>query len=297
MFKAGFVNIYGYPNAGKSTLLNSIMDYPLAIVSHKAQSSRYRIQGFYNTENAQVVFSDTPGFLTNPRYLLHQKMLAEIMQATEDGNLSLLLVDIKDLPERIAELLRALPIPAPIFLVLNKIDSLTNSAKLQERVELFRQFFSTEQRIEKILPISAFQKQGLEDLLNCVLDYMPEGEPFYDQESLCNVSERFLVAEMIREQIFALYSEELPYHSAVIIDSFKDKGEVIVIFAYILVQRVSQKAIILGRGGQMIKSLGINARHAIEKLLRKKVYLDLSVKVQADWRKNEALLKKLGYTA
>lgn len=297
MFKAGFVNIYGYPNAGKSTLLNTIMGQPLAIVSAKAQSSRYRIQAFYNTPNAQIVFSDTPGFLENPRYLLHHKMLAEIMQATEDGNLSLVLIDIKDSPARIEKLLTSLPISSPIILALNKIDCLNNPKAIQDLHSLYKINFATDARIKQILSLSARQQQGVQELLDCVMEYMPEGEAFYDRESLCNVSERFLVSEIIREKIFDNYTQELPYHSTVIIESFKDKGELIVIFARILVHRNSQKAIILGKDGQMIKNLGILARKAIEDLLRKKIYLDLSVKVYSDWRKNELFLRKLGYTS
>lgn len=297
MFKAGFVNIYGYPNAGKSTLLNRIIGEPIAIVSSKAQSSRYRIQGFYNTENAQIVFSDTPGFLENPHYLLHHKMLAEIMQSTEDGNLSLILADIQDNYVRIQKLIESIPIVSPIILVLNKIDRLKSQPDLIVKFRKeYEKLLSLDPRIEQIVTISAQKQNGIQELLDLVLQYIPEGEAFYDRESLCNVSERFLVSEMIREQIFEKYAQELPYHSAVTIESFQDKGELVVIFARILVQRDSQKAIILGKDGRMIKNLGIAARQSIENLLRKKIYLDLSVKVYSNWRTNEALLKKLGYT-
>lgn len=289
-FRSGFVTIYGLPNAGKSTLLNTILGQKITITAPKVQTTRRRIKGIYTDERAQIVFSDTPGWL-KPEYLLHHKMMAEIFQTKEDGDISIVLADVREEVARVLQMSEALQPPAPVFLALNKIDITGGIIP-----EIWRQYMADQRDFAYATALSAYDKGQCAALVAALIDYLPEGAPFYEADMLTDQSERCIVAELIREQIFLLCREEVPYHTTVLVQSFKDKGAVVVILADVVVGRASQKSIMLGRGGAMIKAIGIKARGEIEALLGKKVYLDLCVKTKEKWRTDPRFLKKMGYT-
>lgn len=288
--KAGFVSIVGKPNAGKSTLLNALLGEKLAIVSHKAQTTRHRIKGILGTDQYQIVFSDTPGIL-EPKYKLHQKMMDSVGQALEDADLALLLADVKDDPVELDTLFRSLGLTLPTILVINKTDCVS-----AEKTAEVRSFYSAQPYGKEIVLVSALRQQGLEELLARIIQLLPEGEPFFGPEELTDLPTLFFVAELIREQIFHLYHEEIPYHTTVLVKEFKEKTTLIKIVADIIVQRETQKGIILGEGGKMIRQLGTAARQEIEKFLGQKVFLELFVKVRPKWRDSDLMLKEYGYT-
>ncbi|PVD50702.1 GTPase Era [Terrimonas sp.] len=287
--KVGFVNIFGKPNAGKSTLLNCLIGEKLAIVSPKVQTTRHRIKGFLNTENYQVIFSDTPGII-EPKYKLHEKMMQAVKGSLEDADIALLMVDIKDNLEEADELFAALRLKVPAFVVLNKIDKVPAA-----RVEEAKTFFQSRTYSRRVVAISALQNLGVDVLLNAILEFLPEGEPFYNEDDLTDLPTRFFVGEMVREKIFELFEDEIPYHTAVLVNEFKEKTGLIKITAEIIVHRESQKAIIIGERGKMIKQIGTIARQEIEKFLDSKVFLELFVKVRPKWRDNDVHLKEYGY--
>jgi len=287
--KVGFVNIFGKPNAGKSTLLNCLIGEKLAIVSPKVQTTRHRIKGFLNTENYQVIFSDTPGII-EPKYKLHEKMMQAVKGSLEDADIALLMVDIKDNLEEADELFAALRLKVPAFVVLNKIDKVPAA-----RVEEAKTFFQNRTYSRRVVAISALQNLGVDVLLNAILEFLPEGEPFYNEDDLTDLPTRFFVGEIVREKIFELFEDEIPYHTAVLVNEFKEKTGLIKITAEIIVHRESQKAIIIGERGKMIKQIGTIARQEIEKFLDSKVFLELFVKVRPKWRDNDVHLKEYGY--
>ena len=287
--KVGFVNIFGKPNAGKSTLLNAFMGEKLAIVSPKVQTTRHRIKGILSEPGYQVIFSDTPGII-EPKYKLHQKMMHAVKSALEDADLALLMVDIYDDWAESDAIFSALRLRVPALLVLNKIEGLSPA-----RVEEARQFFSGKPYVKEIVTVSALHKTGVEELLQKILSFLPEGEPFFVEENLTDLPTRFFVGELIREQIYQLYQDEIPYHTAVLVQEFKEKSTLIKIQADIIVQRDTQKGIILGEKGKGIKDLGTRSRQEIEKFLGQKVFLELFVKVRPKWRDNELYLREYGY--
>lgn len=287
--KVGFVNIFGKPNAGKSTLLNCLIGEKLAIVSPKVQTTRHRIKGFLNTENYQVIFSDTPGII-EPKYKLHEKMMQAVKGSLEDADIALLMVDIKDNLEDADKLFAALRLKVPAFVVLNKIDKVPAA-----RVEEAKAFFQNRTYSRQVIAISALQNLGIDVLLNAILEFLPEGEPFYNEDDLTDLPTRFFVGEIVREKIFELFEDEIPYHTAVLVNEFKEKTGLIKITAEIIVHRESQKAIIIGERGKMIKQIGTIARQEIEKFLDSKVFLELFVKVRPKWRDNDVHLKEYGY--
>jgi GTP-binding protein Era len=287
--KVGFVNIFGKPNAGKSTLLNALMGEKLAIVSPKVQTTRNRIKGILTTENYQMIFSDTPGII-DPKYKLQEKMMMAVKNALEDADVALLMVDIKDNLEENDALFSALRLKVPCIVVLNKIDT-TDAAKTAAAVS----FFQKQPYCRKVIAISAMTGFKKENFLKSITELLPAGEPFFEEDQLTDLSTRFFVAEMIREKIFELFEDEIPYHTTVLVNTFLEKQSLIKISADIIVQRESQKAILLGRGGEMIKKLGTLARGEIEKFLDSKVFLELFVKVRPRWRDNDLFLKEYGY--
>ncbi|MGN6437365.1 MAG: GTPase Era [Agriterribacter sp.] len=289
MMKVGFVNIFGKPNAGKSTLLNALIGEKLAIVSPKVQTTRHRIKGFLNTDEYQVIFSDTPGII-DPRYKLHEKMMQSVKSALEDADLALLIADINDNPDETHAVFSQLRLKVPAIVVLNK----TDKAK-PERVQQMTDFYQAQRYCKKIVAVSALHKVNTDVLLNTILDFLPEGEPFYEQDDLTDLPTRFFVGEMIREKIFELFEDEIPYHTAVIVAEFKEKTGLIKIAAEIIVHRETQKAIIIGEKGKMIKQIGTLARTEIEAFLNSKVFLELFVKVRPKWRDNDVHLKEYGY--
>jgi len=289
LMKVGFVNIFGKPNAGKSTLLNALMGEKLAIVSSKVQTTRHRIKGILTEKNYQLVFSDTPGII-DPKYRMQEKMMNAVKNALEDSDVALLLVDIKDNWTESDTIFSALRLKVPAVVVLNKID-LVSEKTIKEAVD----FFSTRPYCNKVITISALSGVNKKKLVNTLLEFLPEGEPFYNEDEITDLNTRFFVAELIREKIYELYEDEIPYHTTVIVNEFKEKTTLVKIVANIIVHRETQKGIILGAGGKMIKELGTEARKEIEKFLQQKVFLELFVKVRPKWRENEVFLKEYGY--
>jgi len=289
--KVGFVNIFGKPNAGKSTLLNAIMGEKMAIVSSKVQTTRHRIKAFLNkVDEYQVIFSDTPGII-DPKYKLHEKMMGAVKSALEDADLGLLMVDVRDDFDEIDAMFSALKLKVPCIVVMNKSDLAPGG-----RVKEANAYFSTKPYCTKIISVSALNISDVDRLMKVILELIPEGgHPFFDQEDLSDMPTKFFVSEMIREKIYQLFGEEIPYHTAVLVNSFKEQPLLTKIQADIVVNRETQKAIIIGQGGKMIKEIGSLARKDIEELIGSKVYLELFVKVKPKWRDNDMKLKEFGY--
>jgi len=288
--KAGFVNIFGKPNAGKSTLLNALLGEKLAIVSKKVQTTRHRIKGFLNKPGEyQIIFSDTPGII-EPKYKLHERMMQSVKSALEDADVALLLVDIKDNLEECNALFASLKLKVPAIVVINKIDKATPA-----QIEAAKVFFEQQSYCKRVIAIAALQQSNLQELLDAIVALLPEGDAFYNEEDLTDLPTKFFVGEMVREKIYELFGDEIPYHATVLVNEFKEKDTLTKIQADIIVQRETQKAIILGEGGKMIKKIGSLARADIEAFLQRKVFLELFVKVRPKWRDNELFLKEYGY--
>lgn len=289
--KSGFVNIFGPPNAGKSTLLNALLGQELAITSPKVQTTRHRILGILTEEDYQIIFSDTPGII-RPKYKLHEKMMKQLDNALEDSDVALLMVDIKDEPEEFADLISDLKIKGVRLLLVNKIDTWDHpEISLEERLKAF----GTAIKAEEVLGISALQKINIQAIIEMILNYLPEGMPYYSEEDVSDRPVRFFVSELIRQQIYLLYDKELPYHTAVLIQSFEEKNTLTKIRADIICTRETQKMILIGKKGEMIRKLGTQARIKIEEFLERKVFLELYVKVRPKWRENNTYLKEYGY--
>lgn len=287
--KSGFVNIFGKPNAGKSTLLNALLGEKLAIVSPKVQTTRHRIKGILTGDDYQIIFSDTPGIIV-PEYKLHQKMMLAVKNALEDADVALLMADLHEDVAIANEVFTALKLQIPGIVVINKSDIFTASA-----VEAAKDFFLRQPYCKEVAVISALKRTGIDHLLSRILFFLPEGAPFYEGENLSDLPVKFFVSELIREKIFHLYREEIPYHSTVLVQEFKEKITLVKITADIILQRETQKGIVLGEDGKMIKKLGTLARKDIEEFLGRKVFLELFVKVRPKWRDNEIYLKEYGY--
>jgi GTP-binding protein Era len=288
--KAGFVAILGLANAGKSTLLNGLLGEKLAIISPKVQTTRHRIKGILTEKDYQLVISDTPGIIKDTEYKLHDKMMSQVKSAVEDADVAVLLVDAKKDYVEAESIFATLRIKAPVIIALNKVDKVTET-----ELEKSNAFFASKKYVKAVVQISALEKIGIEALLQKVLEYVPEGEPFYDDEELSDLPTKFFVQEMIREKLYLLFKDEIPYQSTVLVTEFKEKNTLIKISANIIVQRESQKGIIIGDGGKMIKKIGSDARVDIEKFLGQKVFLDLFVKARNKWRDNDIHLREYGY--
>lgn len=288
--KVGFVNIFGKPNAGKSTLLNAFMGEKLAIVSHKVQTTRHRIKAILTEKDYQIIFSDTPGII-DPKYKLHQKMMQAVKGSLEDADVALLMVDAREEVEESDAIFKSLHLKAPVLVVLNKIDVIKDEQKLAQ----MESFFLAQPYCKEVIKISALHNGGIDVLLERILSYLPEGHPFYEGDEISDLPTRFFVSELIREKIFLLYQEELPYHATVMVQEYQEKTTLTKIRADIIVQRETQKGIILGEGGKMIKQLGTLARKDIEAFIGRKVFLELYVKVRPKWRDNDIFLKEYGY--
>jgi GTPase len=287
--KSGFVNLFGKPNAGKSTLLNVLMGEKLAIVSHKVQTTRHRIKGILTAPGYQMILSDTPGII-DPRYKLHEKMMDAVKQAVVDTDLALLLLDGQDNLEENDQIFSGLHLKVPGIVVINK------SERMKEQdITITKAFFQDKKYATEILAISALKKINTEHLLDRIVTHLSEGEPFFDGDEMTDRPVKFFVGEMIREKIFSLYEDEIPYHTAVLVQEFKEKDTLTKIQADIIVQRETQKGILLGEGGKMIRQLGTEARREIESFIGRKVFLELFVKVRPKWRDNEWQLREYGY--
>jgi len=287
--KSGFVSIFGKPNAGKSTLLNALMGEKLAIVSPKVQTTRHRIKGILTEKDYQIIFSDTPGII-EPKYKLHEKMMQAVRNSLEDADLALLLLDIGDDWEENDRLFTALRLTSPAIVVLNKTDS-----RARGRVEEATVFFGAKPYARQVIAISALNKENIDGLLAAVLGFLPEGQPFFEGDDLTDLPTKFFVGELIREKIFLLYGDEIPYQATVLVQEFKEKTTLTKVRADIIVSRETQKGIILGESGKMIRRLGSDARMDIEKFIGRKVFLELFVKVRPKWRDTETYLKEYGY--
>ena len=287
--RTGFVNIFGRPNAGKSTLLNALVGEKLAIVSPKVQTTRHRIKAIMTTEDYQVIFSDTPGII-DPQYKLHERMMQAVKRSLEDADIAVLLVDAQEDPAEANGIFEKLRLKVPAVVVLNKVDSVKPA-----RLEEVRAYFTARPYASKVMEVSALKGTGVPALLAELLSRLPEGEPYFPADEMTDLPTRFFVGELVREKIYQLYAEEIPYHTAVLIQEYKEKGDIIKIRAEIVVQRETQKGILLGEGGQKIKALGMAARRDIEAFVGSKVFLELFVKVRPKWRDNDLLLKEYGY--
>lgn len=287
--KSGFVNIVGKPNAGKSTLLNAILGEKLSIVSSKVQTTRHRIRAFLSGEDYQIVFSDTPGVI-EPKYKLHEKMMSAVHASMEDADVCIFLADARDSIEEIQSNIALLKIKVPMILVLNKTD-LVKESELSVKMSSLQK----NNAIVHLMSISAKQKLHIDQLVATIVQLLPEGDAYYDKDELTDLPTKFFAAEIIREKIFELYDEELPYQATVMIAKFEEKTTLIKITADIIVHRESQKAIILGAKGSKIKELGTRSRLELEKFLDAKVFLELFVKVRDNWRNNDLYLKEYGY--
>lgn len=288
--KAGFVNIFGKPNAGKSTLMNALIGEKLAIVSPKVQTTRHRIKGFLNKKDEyQIVFSDTPGIIES-KYKLHDKMMSAVISALEDADVALLIADVNDDLQELDALFSSLKLSVPSILIINKIDVAQNG-----KLALAREFFATKTYAKKLIGVSALQQHHLTKIINAIIELLPIGEPFYNDEDLSDLPTKFFVSELIREKIYELFGDEIPYHSTVLINEYKEKQSLVKIQADIVVQRETQKVIIIGERGSMIKKIGMLARADIEAFIGSKVFLELFVKVKPKWRENEMLLREYGY--
>jgi GTP-binding protein Era len=295
--KAGFVSILGLPNAGKSTLLNALLGQKLSIITNKPQTTRKRILGILTDSNYQVIFFDTPGIL-NPSYLLQEKMMEQVQQSVYDGDVLLFIVDLENDPsgekflndEYISSILSKKT--KPFILVLNKIDKSS-----QEKVTSLVELFEEKNLFTRIIPVSALLAANVAEVLNAIIELLPENPNYYPDDIVADANERFFVSEIIREKIFQQYQEEIPYSTEVIIAEFSEnEGRKDYIRADIIIEKDSQKGILIGKQGLAIKKLGQSARFDIEKFLDRPVFLELRIKVKAKWRSDEKTLKDLGYT-
>ena len=292
IFKSGFVSIIGRPNVGKSTLLNNFLGMKLAIVSPRAQTTRNRIQGIYTTETEQIIFIDTPG-IHKPKNELGNVMNEFAYSALDGTDLILMLVDasceIGEGDKYIIEQLSKVKIP--VILVLNKVDLVTDQVVLMNNINSYKDAYNFVGGIT----LSATEGFNIDKLKDMIVERLEVGPMYYPEDQVLDLPERFVVAEIIREKVLLKTKEEIPHSVAVTIESFKEKSKMIEINATIIVERSSQKMIVIGKGGQMIKSIGTDARRDIVKFLNQKVYLELFVKVEENWRNNKKYLKEFGY--
>ncbi|MBS1651642.1 MAG: GTPase Era [Bacteroidetes bacterium] len=290
MHKAGFVNIIGCPNVGKSTLLNALVGERLSIITSKAQTTRHRIMGIVSANNYQVVFSDTPGII-QPQYKLQEKMMEFVITAFSDADVFLLITDVfEDIKLQDSFLTKLQKTKVPILLLINKIDIAT-----QEQLEQKVSEWKLKLPLSEIFAISALQKFNIDKILSRIIELLPSGAAFFNKDELTDKSERFFVSEIIREKILLNYKKEIPYSVEVLVNAFKEEDVIIRIQADILVERDSQKGIIIGNKGDALKKTGTLARLEMEKFFNKKVFLELFVKVEKNWRADDKKLKRFGY--
>lgn len=290
MHKAGFVNIVGNPNVGKSTLMNQLVGERISIATFKSQTTRHRIMGIVNTPEMQIVFSDTPGVL-KPNYKLQESMLAFSVSALQDADVLLYVTDVVEQPTKNQDFLdKVAKMSVPVILLINKIDE-TDQKRLGELVEQWHELLPN----AEILPISALNKFGTDMLLKRIQELLPDSPPYFDKEQLTDKPARFFVSEIIREKILLYYDKEIPYSVEVKVQSFKEEEKIIRINAVIYVERDSQKGIIIGHEGKALKKVSTEARKALERFFGKPIYLETFVKVDKDWRSSDHELEAFGY--
>ena len=288
--RSGFVNIIGNPNVGKSTLMNALVGEKLSIVTAKAQTTRHRIMGIVNGEDWQIVYSDTPGIL-RPGYRLQQNMMDSVDEALGDADVILYVTDTVETPDKNAEYLDKLSrVDCPVIVVINKID-VSSQAAVTELME----WWHGKLPAAEVIPASAQERFNLESILDAVVARLPECPPWFDKDTFTDRNLRFFASEIIREKILLNYKEEIPYSCEVSIESFKEGAERYEISAVIYVMRESQKGIIIGRGGSALKKVGTQARLEMEDFFQKKVYLNIYVKTDPDWRESKKELRRFGY--
>lgn len=288
--KSGFVNIVGSPNVGKSTLMNRLVGEKLSIVTSKAQTTRHRILGIVNDENYQIVFSDTPG-VVNVAYKLHENMMDYVNASLKDADILLFITDTKENDMNHSETLEKIQkMKVPVICLINKID-LTDQARVEERMAFWHEKLPN----AMVFPISALHDFNVEKVWQTILDLVPESPAYYDKEEISDRPMRFFVSEIIREKIFLHTEKEVPYSCQVEIEEYLEEPNLTRIRALIIVERDSQKGILIGKGGEMLKRIGREARLEIEKFIDQKVFMETFVKVDKDWRSTENKLKKYGY--
>ncbi|MDR1592198.1 MAG: GTPase Era [Prevotellaceae bacterium] len=290
MHKAGFVNIVGNPNVGKSTLMNALVGERVSIITSKAQTTRHRIMGIVNGDDFQIVYSDTPGVL-KPNYKLQESMLGFSMSALSDADILLYVTDVIDSPQKNADFLEIVKqADTRVMVIINKID-LIDEDKLVALVDLWHEQLPS----AEIIPISATERFNLDTLLKRIKELLPESPPFFDRDALTDKPERFFVTEIIREKILLNYDKEIPYSVEVVVEEFKEEETIIRISAVIFCERDSQKGILIGKKGAALRKVGTDARKDAEIFFAKKVFLQLFVKVEKDWRNRERKLRTFGY--
>jgi GTPase len=288
--RSGFVNILGNPNVGKSTIMNALVGEKLSIITSKAQTTRHRIMGIVNGEDFQIVYSDTPGIL-KPQYKLQETMMNFVNSALSDADMILYVTDVNERSAYEGEYIERIKESGiPVIIAVNKVD-LTSQEALEKVVESWHLAFPD----SPVLPVSGLLKFNLDSLLNAILSKLPEGEPYFPKDQLTDKYERFFASEIIREKILVNYKKEIPYSVEIEIESFTDEKNLIRIRALIHVTRDSQKGIIIGHKGAMLKRVGTQARHDMEDFFGKKVFLEIYVKVTKDWRDKPLILKRFGY--
>jgi GTP-binding protein Era len=289
--KAGFVNIVGSPNVGKSTLMNVLVGERLSIITSKAQTTRHRIMGIVSGEDFQIVYSDTPGVL-KPNYKLQESMMEFVNTALQDADIILFVTDIFEdvkIDEKVLNKIKNTT--AKVLLLVNKVDLAKDQQQLEDKV----QYWKNEVPKAEVIPVSALEKFNVNYVFDRILANLPESPGYYDKDQLTDKPEKFFVSEIIREKILMNYKKEIPYSVEVVVESFKDEEKIIKIRAEILVVRDSQKGIIIGHQGKSLKKVGTEARKDIEEFFQKQVFLELFVKVNKDWRDSDIQLKRFGY--
>ncbi|MDR1883892.1 MAG: GTPase Era [Prevotella sp.] len=290
MHKSGFVNIVGNPNVGKSTLMNLLVGEKVSIITSKAQTTRHRILGIVNTEDHQIVYSDTPGVL-RPNYKLQESMLNFSMSALGDADVLLYMTDVVEKTDKNEDFLHKVQnVDAPVLLLINKIDQ-TNQQDLEALVMRWKELLPK----AGIYPISALNKFNVDTVKKKVLELIPESPPYFDKDTLTDRPARFFVTEIIREKILLYYQKEIPYAVEVVVEEFKDKKDIINIKALIIAERDTQKGIIIGHKGAALKKVATMARKDMERFFNKKIFLEIYVKVEKDWRSRDNLLRQYGY--
>lgn len=288
--KAGFVNIIGSPNVGKSTLMNKLVGEKLSIITSKMQTTRHRILGIVNDDNYQIVFSDTPGII-DPGYKLHENMMKFVSEAIKDADILIVMTDIYESTEKLKDRIEKLAhLEIPVLVLINKIDQ-SDAEKLVEQVDAWKLLLPK----AEILPISALHNLGADFILPRIVELLPASPAYYGKDELTNRNTRFFISEIIREKILLQFKKEIPYSCEVVVEEYKEEEKIIKIRANIMVSRDSQKGILIGHKGEKIKQLGIASRLDIEKFVDNKVHLELFIKVDKDWRNKEDKLKKYGY--
>lgn len=290
-FRSGLVAIVGRPNVGKSTLLNHLIGQKISITSRKAQTTRHRITGILTDTHSQFVFVDTPGFQTVHKSALNRSMNRTVSDSLHGVNVILFVIEARHFDERDRRVLRLLPENVPVILVINKVDYLADKNELLPFIEKL----GKEHAYSDVVPVSARQNVQLNTLLDTIRSYLPESEALYPEDEITDRNERFLAAELLREKVFRLTGEELPYASSVVIEQFKQEGALRRIHAAILVDKEAHKAMLIGKNGAKLKEIATQARQDMEKLFDGKVFLEVFVKVRSGWADDDRLLKSLGY--